>query len=60
LENQGEKMKWYYRLKLRQMMAEIESLRKSTEASLTDNYTERARLRTLSVLAAQLERRLGA
>jgi hypothetical protein len=52
-------MKWYYRLKLKKMHAEIESLKKVTEGTLVDNYTERARLRTLHVLAARLEQRLA-
>jgi len=52
-------MKWYYRLKLRKMLAEIEALKKSTEASLVDNYTDRARLRTLTNLVTHLEQRLG-
>ena len=51
-------MKWYYRFKLRKMLAEIEALKRSTEASLVENYTDRARLRTLNVLAARLEQRL--
>ncbi|WP_158590524.1 hypothetical protein [Noviherbaspirillum cavernae] len=53
-------MKWYYRLKLRKMLAEIETLKRSTESPLTDSYyTDHARLRMLNVLAAQLEQRLA-
>jgi hypothetical protein len=51
-------MKWYYRLKLRKMLTEIESLKRATESSLRTNYTDCARLRILNVLVVQLEKRL--
>lgn len=52
-------MKWYYRFKLNKMEAEIERLRKATESSLADNYTDHLRLRSLSRLAELLRQRLA-
>jgi hypothetical protein len=51
-------MKWYYRLKLKRIRAEIDTLKKSMESPLMDNYTGHARLRSLTRLADRLQERL--
>lgn len=52
-------MKWYYKWRLNRIHAEINSLKKLTEAPLLDNYTSHSRLRSLSRLAGRMEERLG-
>jgi hypothetical protein len=52
-------MKWYYKFKLNKIEAEIERLKKATESSLADNYTDHLRLRSLNRLAEFLMQRLA-
>jgi hypothetical protein len=52
-------MKIYYRWRLKNIRTEIDALKREIDSPLADNYTDHARLRSLTRLEEQLQQRLS-
>jgi hypothetical protein len=52
-------LKIYYKWRLKNIRTEIDALKREIDSPLADNYTDHARLRSLTRLEEQLQQRLS-